>query len=332
MPAARPLRPDTGNRCGSITVSRAMTHLRLGLDGQRPSRPTRLLAPTLLLALAATACAPAAAPTATPGGSGSPSGSPSTPGASPTPTAVAGIQHPTGPKDVILRFESGGGLVPMEWSTTYAPTFNLYGDGTVVFRDPNAPPLDQGGNIALTSPFMVTNIGEAGIQALLAEALGPGGIGIAEGPYEGMGADIPTATFSIDADGQKKQVSVSGLSPDMHPQNAAVVTALAAFAEKLRLFGDSVNGESPYIPAGYRGTLITMDQPFGPVIDWPWPDVSPDDFGGENEFFQTRTMSQAEVEATGLKQITGGMHGLTLRFEGKHYSFTLRPLLPDETE
>jgi hypothetical protein len=86
--------------------------------------------------------------------------------------------------------ESGGGFVPIEFFATAAPTFSLYGDGTVVFRDPTAAPPDPVANVNRLSPFLTIRLDEEGIQALLAEAIGRGGLGRAAGPYQGLGADI----------------------------------------------------------------------------------------------------------------------------------------------
>jgi hypothetical protein len=243
-----------------------------------------------------------------------------------------GIEHPTGPTDIVLRFEESGGFVPLEVNATYAPSFTLYGDGRVVFRDPWAPAPEPVDNVGRAVPFQTIQLGEAAIQRLLEEAIGPGGLGVASGPYTGMSADIPTSTFTISAAGQTKQVSVTGLSADMHPQDALVVGSLAAFAERLRGFADDVVGEQPYLPEAYRGILIPVDQPFGPVVAWPWPDVDADEFvAGQNEFFLSRTMTPAEVATLGITDAEGGLQGVALQDGGKIYTFALRPLLPDET-
>ena len=234
--------------------------------------------------------------------------------------------------DILLRYEESGGFVPLEWNATYAPSFTLYSDGTLVFKDPYAVPPESNDNISRAVPFMVAQLDQESIQALLEQALGQGGLAVATGPYDGgMVADIPTTTFTISVDGQTKQVSVTGLSPEMHPQNAAIVQQLATFAELLRGFGDQISTEVPYVPAGYRGVLIEVEQPAGPVKDWPWANITPDDFAsGQNEFFKTRTMTPAEVDELRVEGITGGMIGTAVQFEGKVYTFSLRPLLPDE--
>jgi hypothetical protein len=234
----------------------------------------------------------------------------------------------------VLRFEESGGFVPIESLATYAPSFTLYGDGTVVFRDPYAPLPEPQNNVQLSVPFQTVKLDEAGIQALLKQALNQGGLAIATGPYTCNCADIPTATFTISVGGQTKQVSVTGMSPDMHQgASAAIVQQLADFAELLRLFADNVPGEAPYIPSGYRGVLIEAEQPFGPVVAWPWTDLTPADFeSGENEFFKTAALTPAQVEALGIDGVQSGMTGVSVQTEGQLYTFSLRPLLPDETK
>ena len=67
----------------------------------------------------------------------------------------------------------------------------------------------------------------------------------------------------------------------------------------------------------------------GPVGEWPWTDIKASDFtSGDNEFFKTRTLTAAEVEATGIEGIAGGMIGVAVQSEGKVYTLSLRPLAP----
>jgi hypothetical protein len=311
-----------------------MTNALPGFDSPRPStsvrssRPARA-ATAALLAASLAACSTAAVPSATPGSTGGP-----TTGPTPSPVApTGGLEHPTGAKDIVLRFEESGGFVPIEYNATYAPSFTLYGDGTLVFRDQYAVAPESNDNVNRAVPFMVAKLDEASVQALLEEALGPGALAIATGPYTCNCADIPTSTFTISVGGKTKQVSATGLSPEVHPQNAQIVAALAAFAEKIRTFADVLADEQEYRPTAYRGVLIEVDQPMGPVVDWPWTDLTPDDFAsGDTELFRTRAMTPVEVDALGIEGIAGGMLGVAVQFEGQLYTFSLRPLLPDETE
>ena len=295
-----------------------------------PSRrggPATALALLLATAAATAACSPAAtgAPTAPP--SGTPT---SSPGPNPTASPV-GIEHPTGAGDVVFRIEESGGFVPVEYNMTYAPNFTLYGDGTVVFRDPTAIPPEPVGNVTRLMPFQTVKLDEAGVQAFLERVLGPGGLGAAVGPYTCNCADIPTTTFTINADGQTKRVDVTGLSPDMHPQNGQIVAAMSQLVESLGKFGDEVGTERPYQPVGYRGVLYPVDQPFGPVVAWPWTDITPDQFvGPADALFRTRAMTVEEVGSLGIPDATNGIQGVALQKDGKLYTFAFRPLLPDE--
>ncbi|MEO8274216.1 MAG: hypothetical protein ABI620_09125, partial [Chloroflexota bacterium] len=298
----------------------------------RPRSMRLALGAAGLSLLLVAACTPAATfsppPSVAPGSTTGPNTPPP-----PTSTPVAdGISHPTGAADVVLRMESGGGFVPIEFLATGAPSFTLYGDGTAVFRDPSvAPPA--GGNVNRLAPFQTIRLDEEGIQALLADAIGRGGLGIAAGPYIGQGADLPTTTFTINADGGTKEVSVMALLPEMHPQDVAIITALAGLAQRLDGFAAAVAGEHVYEPTSYRGILMATDQAVGPVLDWPWPAIKPAEFvAGANEFLMVRTLSAADVSALGIPGIEGGLQGLTLKeSDGKLSLFSLRPLLPDET-
>ncbi len=313
-----------------------MSHSIPGADRPRFARSAHLApaaALAALLAVSAVACsgAPTAAPTGgTPGSSAGPSSGPT---AQPTaaPTVEGAIEHPTGARDVVLRVEESGGFVPVESLATSAPSFTLYGDGTVVFRDPFAVPPETTDNVFRGVPFQTVKLDEESVQALLAFAIGPGGLGAAQGPYMDNSADIPTTTFTINAgsSGKAKQVSVTGMSPELHPKDLAIVTALVGLHERLAAFGRQVAAQ-PYDAAAYRGVLITVDQPFGPVVEWPWDSLDPSDFKGEQEFFKTAALTPADVEALGIPESTGGFTGISLSKGGKFYTFSLRPLLPDE--
>lgn len=309
-----------------------MTDLLPASGTPRPSPRGRLAATALLLTFVAAACSPAAQPSATPGFTGGPSAGP-TAGPTTGPTTAAGdLEHPTGTTDVVLRVEETGGFMPIEGMATSAPSFTLYGDGTVVFRDPYAMAPEPVGNVSRATPFLTVKLDESGIQALLEEALGPGGLAIAKGPYMGIGADIPSTNFTLNVGGKTKDVSVTGLSPEMHPQDALIVGQISRFAERLRGFANDVGGEQPYAAPAYRGILMPVDQPFGPAVAWPWTDLAPDDFEpGDNEFYNTRTMPPAEVAGLGIPDVAGGLLGVALQKDGKIYTFSLRPLLPDET-
>jgi len=93
-----------------------------------------------------------------------------------------------------------------------------------------------------------------------------------------------------------------------------------------------------YVPERYRGVLLEGQPGVPDAVAWPWPDIEPSDFitNADPNAFQlpARVMTPDEAAATGVEPLTGGFHGLTLIApdDGKFYTFSLRPLLPDETE
>lgn len=264
------------------------------------------------------------------GGSGptpSPDGSPT---ASPT---TGEIDHPTGPTDVVLRLEEGGGLMPLGFLAGQAPTFTLYGDGTVIFRDVTEaiPPAVNG--IQPERPFRIVRLTEDDLQELLAFVIGPGALGIARASYDpGNVMDAGTSIFDLHAGGVNKSVSVVALGFD-NPQSpdAPILRSLALAGARLREFKPP--GSAPWTPERYRGVLV--EDGFGAPRDWPWPDLAPAAFTPlrlpSGQTWQAHTMTEPEIEALAASGLEGGFSGLALSGpDGKLYSFALRPLLPDE--
>lgn len=295
---------------------------------RRSARLTRVAAPAILLAVVA-ACSPSATPGSSPGASGNPTAGSTT---NPSPSAIAGIQHPTGATDVVLRMESGGGLMAMGADLTNTPIFTLYGDGRVVWRDSNLPMPEPAGGIAPFAGMRTVRLTEPAVQSLLEDAIGRGGLGDAAETYMGQGADLPTTTFTLNVNGVTKTVSATPLAPDMHPNAGPIIAALAALAERLGGFLSIVGNSDLYTPTAYRGILIAQDQALDPPVEWPWTTITPADFKtAGNDFVSTRTLTADEVSKLGLVNIEGGFAGMTLKGGGKFYGFSLRPLLPDET-
>lgn len=278
------------------------------------------------------ACSPNG--TGSPGPSGSPGASPG-PSSEPSGTPV-GIEHETGAKDVVLQFEEGGGFVPMGWLAGQAPTFTLYGDGTVIFRDWSQQQPPAIGSAQPQLPFQTIKLTEDEIQQLLEYVIGPGALGIARATYDAATcADCPTAVFTINAGGSSKTVSVTGLGFD-NPQSpdALILTQLADAGTRLREF--KAANAAIWQPDRFRGILST--DAFGEPRDWPWADLKPADWHEittPNGFtWNARTMSAAEIDALGMENLQGGIINIVLNGpgDGKLYSFTLRPLLPHEAE
>jgi len=275
--------------------------------------------------------------------SGSPSGAPST-----APTESAGgspaddrIEHLTGATDILLRYEEGGGFVMPAFMASMTPHFTLYGDGTVIFRNPalEIPPMQ--GSVAVFNPLRTARLSEEQIQDLLVFALGEGGLAAARPDYRNdMVADASTATFTVNAAGISKTVAIYALG--MEVQGLADAPARAAFgklAERLTDFdqGGTV-ATDVYTPEAYRVTLFESPGAVAPdVRPWAWDELALADFKSSvdpNDFqFPHRTMSAEDLAPLTVTDFEGGFQNLVITGpDGKLYSLSARPILPDESE
>jgi hypothetical protein len=298
------------------------------------SRPIPAFA-LLALVLVATACSKA--------GGGVPSSSPeaSSP-ASQAPTSTPGafgtIDHATGGGDVLLRYEEGGGFVMPAWTAASAPVFTLYGDGTIIFRNPAQDPLPTVGSVAPFHPYRVARMDEGQIQALLEYALGTGGLGTARLDYpNNRVADASTATFTVNAGGVAKKVSVYALGIDSG--QVADGPARQAFAKLRDRLADIDQGGTiktdVYQPTRYRAILLEGQPGASDQRAWPWPAIKPGEFvspGDPNSFpLPARLLTTADADKLGIHPFEGGFVGMPLAGPDKQsYSLSLRPLLPDE--
>jgi hypothetical protein len=305
-----------------------------------PNHPRRkatfLLMPALAIAVAA--CSSTGG-SASPPSSGAPSVEPSSaPSATPDPEA---LEHPTGATDIVLRYEEGGGFMMQSYAAAMVPHFTLYGDGTIVFRDPTIeiPPME--GSIGKFNPLRTAQVTEAQIQDLLRVALGEGGLAVARPEYRNdMISDASTAVFTIQAGGLTKTVSVYALGLDVDGlADAPARAAFAKLAESLTTIEKGgVISATNYEPTTYRGVLFDGNGVVDPgAVAWPWDDIAPADFAPDADpnglQFPHRTLTPDEVDALGVAGYEGGLQNVTLTAnDGTVYTFTLRPLLPDETE
>ena len=165
-----------------------------------------LFTPALAIVIAACSAAGGASSPPTSGPSGAPSTAPT---ASP---AADAIEHKTGATDLLLRYEEGGGFIMPAFTAAAVPHFTLYGDGTVIFRNPMLEAPAAEGSVFKMNPLRTAKLSEEQIQDLLKLALTEGGLAVARPEYRNdMVADAGTAIFTIEAGGLKKTVSVYAL-------------------------------------------------------------------------------------------------------------------------
>src|SRR3954469_11258533 len=292
----------------------------------------------MTLLVACTGAIPTPTPTVKPSPTTPPTPSP-TPSPAPSPTAGA-IGHPTEPTAVVLRWEQGGGLMPMEFLTTQAPEFTLYGDRTLIFKPTDTRANDPFGGQAML-PYQVGHLDEEGVQALLAFALGQGRLLAAKPNYENnMVADAGTTILTVNAAGLHKVVSIYalGMEDPSLPQDVADRKGFQALTEQLATFeARGKNGElgevKDYDPALYRVFLLSAEGAVPAVapLDWPWPDLTPADFKAPAD----DTRAQANLDKAHVEKVetvpTGGRSGLYVKdAHDTLYSVGIRPLFPDE--
>jgi hypothetical protein len=297
------------------------------------SRPAALAA--LVVVLAACSGSAASGAPATGGSSSPPISAPSG-----SPATVGAIEHKTGPTDVILRYEEGGGFIMPEWTAANAPAFTLYGDGTIIFRNTMADPIPAIGSVMPFQPFRTATMNEEQIQTLLAFALGEGGLGAARAEYvDMMVSDAATAVFTVNAGGLAKTVSVYalGMELDGMPDLLARKTLAKLRDHLVDIDQGGTVKTDVYAPERYRAILLE-GQPGAPDQKaWPWPEVKTAEFvsnGDPNALrLPARVMTAAQIESLGIDLFQGGFVGLPLAgpADGKFYILSVRPLLPEDT-
>lgn len=111
--------------------------------------------------------------------------------------APAGIEHPTGQDDVVLRIESSGGLRPVDYAFTEQPSLLLTGDGRLL-----VPPT--AGTPARIVAMDVATLDEEQVQQLLDLAEDAGLLATPPDYTDTTGpqvADAQTTTVTVSAGG-----------------------------------------------------------------------------------------------------------------------------------
>jgi hypothetical protein len=229
----------------------------------------------------------------------------------------------------------GGGFVPMELALIEAPQFTLYGDNTVVFR----PSIPAGGVVSMEQPAYVKAVmTPEQVDALLAFALQQGGLSNAREDYTNVGiADAPNTVFTIDAGGVQKTVTIAGLGFDLTGPDGPDLQRFTVLADLLDGFeteverGNVVSTE-PFQPELYRAYLPeAFEGQTGDWQEWPWDDLTVDDFAVAPDSGHRGAILTAEQVAEVVEVPSGGVGGILLETdEGERFQLAVRPLLPDE--
>lgn len=236
------------------------------------------------------------------------------PPTTPAPTTApppAGIEHPTGPDDVVLRIAYENGFVPVEVALQDLPTVLVTGDGRLV---------TIGAQIAiypgpLLPALFVQTISDGGIAHLLALADEAGLL--AEPPAytsDPLLADAPDTVVTIQARGQvfEHRAYGLGLVPDGEQDDAR--RALAGFVAAVQEWVAEPRAElgeaEPYTASTFTIRALETDpahhgDPDLPptIVEWP---------ASASVRLADATLTCAEVPADEVRELLEQANQLTL--------------------
>jgi hypothetical protein len=226
--------------------------------------------------------------------------------------------------------------VPFGALLSQAPTFTLYGDNRAIFRPTGF--LENGDPL----PFVEAAMSAEQVDALLEFALGRGRLEGASGRYMELSdriADGPTTVFAINAAGIDKIVTVYALGigePPRGPVGAdyrgfeVLSELLSAFEAQVQ--SGNVLSATPYEPELYRAAMGETNPAQPGVIEWPWAELTLDDFPPWEEAPAVRVGALTAAQAALVTAVpSGGTFGIPiLAPDGLTYALQLRPLLPGE--
>jgi len=254
------------------------------------------------------------------------------------------IAHPTGTDDLILRHETGGGFVPVEYNLRALPGVSIYGDGRMIVQ---GPVIEIYPGPAMPN-LQVTRLSEAAIQAILREARDAGLLGPDASYDYACVTDLPTTTFTVNADGGTHVVSAYGLgfaegaeaTGECPGVDVAARERLYDFSLKL---GDlrswlpegSYSDEEPYEPDAMRVYVSAYrGDPELPQPETAWPLGSSLRSFGERDrnlpdircgVVEGQDLSTLLPEAQAASELTPWTRGRS------RFGLIFRPLLPDES-
>jgi hypothetical protein len=255
---------------------------------------------------------------------------------------TGGIAHPSGSDELVLRVQTGGGFVPVEYNLRAVPGFSLFGDGTLIVEGPMIeiyPPP------ALPN-LQASRLTEEAVQAILAEAEAAGLLGSDANHDYPCIADAPTTTFTVVAEGATHTVSAYalGFEEGMGQGSCAGVDeeARVELTEFSQMLGDlsswlpqgSIGAEEEHVPSEMRVYVRPYQgDPELEQVPVEWPLAQPLATFGEPDpnLGDTRCGVVAGTDLEQLLPLAQSANELTPWLsEGTESALVFRPLLPDE--
>jgi hypothetical protein len=259
-------------------------------------------------------------------------------------TTGGGITHPTRANELVLRIESGGGLLAPGALLGQLPTLSILGDGRVIVIGPQ---IESYPGPALPN-LQSFRISEEGLQLVLQSARAAGLLGDdARYDYPGI-ADATTTTFTVVAEGRRHVVSAyalfeggpndAQLKPDVRVARAALLAFQQRAFDLRSWLGAAVLGpDAPYAFASLRIFPSPAEPQPGAGVEptlKDWPLATPlGSFGaplGDSTGMRCGVVTGDEL-ATLLPDLQSSNALTYWRSQGDTYQLTLRPLLPDES-
>jgi hypothetical protein len=250
------------------------------------------------------------------------------------------IAHPTGPNDLVLRWEYVGGFVSPETLLGRIPAFSLYGDGRLISEGPQ---IEIYPGPALPN-LLVQTISEDGIQAILAAARDAGLTdGDATYPFPCV-ADVPDTRFTVTAGGTTSVVTATAVGGGGEgPCQGADTTARAKLSDFWSKLGSlatwlpegSIGTEQPYTPDGFRIYVrpYVAGDPSVEQSPIEWPGTGLDSAGEPVDMI--RGVRCGVVDGPDVSKVIDAAakaNQLTpWTSDGRDFGVVFRPLLPDES-
>jgi hypothetical protein len=257
------------------------------------------------------------------------------------PTGAGGPVDTRYPADaVVLRIESTGGFVTPETIATRLPSVTVYGDGRILTEGP-VPLLYPGPalpniQVGTLSPEEVTRLLDRAREA---------GVGTAADLGTPNITDVPATRFTLRGPTGSEQTEVAAL--DAGGPDSGLTAEQQAAREKLRTFAQSVTDApdssgaaatpaetTPYVPTALAALArpFTADEaaPKQPEIAWPGPELPGPALGSTGDLHCVTVTGPALTKVLDAAAKANAATGWTS--QGKTWTLTLRPLLPDETD
>jgi hypothetical protein len=266
---------------------------------------------------------------------------------------AAGLEHPTGADELVLRFDMRGGFVMPTYLVTQLPMFSLFGDGSVVTLGPQiliypGPALPN---------LVVTRLTEEGIQTVL-RAAQEAGLTDGDHTWQSAGvADAPTTTITANVGGRTSVTAVYALGidtpqPDTTQAERDARASILAFQNQLGglrgwLPPSAIQGDDqPFEIKRLQFVIQPADEiapdagtPTGtPDVTspqpstLPWPLSTPlSEWGTPYNLLNSRCGVVEGADLAPMLEALGKANQLTIwESAGKRYNAYVRPLLPDE--